>query len=153
MTGEDNTKICNNKTLLGTCMLMYIVCMLSVGDVLGMEKSDEMNYVPVDYLIQQLENNHTMYEDFKKILTRDKRFNIKYKKRCRCCDTDKIDFEETTMHNQNKHAPCSKSLEWYMGNTFYYDKTDDSIKACLLSNFKACTNLDDFITMNIKAPK
>ena len=154
MTGENNTKVCNNKTLLGTCMLMSIVCMLSGSDVFGMQSNYKPILLPEGYLIQQIENDSTMYEDFKNILTQDKRFNIKYKKRCYCCcDTGKIDFKETTMDNQNEYNQYSKSLAWYIENTFFYDKVDDSIKACLLSNFKPCTNLDDFITIKIKAPK
>ena len=156
MTGDDNTKVCNNKTLLGTCMLVSIVCMLSVGDVFGAKKKPIYKPIllPADYLIQQIENDSTMYERFKYILINDARFNIKYKKRCYCCcDTNKIDFKETTMYSQNDDNHCNESLEWYMGNTFYYYKTSDNIVISKIPNFEACTNLDNFIAKNITAPK
>ena len=150
MTGEDNTKVCNNKTLLGTCMLVYIVCMLSGSDVLGMEKKI---YLKADDLIQQIENDPTMYQDFKNILTSDERFDIKYKKRCRCCDTGKIDFKGTTMSSQEDCNKYSMSLEWYIDRRVYYDEAHNNIELEQLYFFKKCTNLDDFIINNLKESK
>ena len=153
MTGENNTKVYNNKTLLDTCMLVYIVCMLSGSDVFGTEEQEKRILLLAGDLIQQIENDSTMYKDFKKILTSDERFNIKYKKRCRCCDTGKIDFKETTICTQNCGQTCKTSLELHMDCRFCYNKTKNDIELSPLARSQACTNLDNFIIKNIKAPK
>ena len=127
--------------------------MLSVGDVFCMKKTEKKIYLNASCVIQQIENDSTMYKDFKKILTSDERFNIKYKKRCRCCDTGKIDFKETTICTQNCGQTCKTSLELHMDCRFCYNKTKNDIEFSPLASSEACTNLDNFIIKNIKAPK
>ena len=127
--------------------------MLSVGDVFCMKKTEKKIYLKADDFIQQIENDPTMYEDFKKILTSDERFDIKYKKRCRCCDTGKIDFKGTTMSSQEDYNKYSMSLEWYINCRVYYDEAHNNIELEQLCFFKKCTNLDDFIINNIKESK
>ena len=154
MTGENNTKVCNNKTLLYTCMLMSIVCMLSVCDVLGMEQRDDIIYLNTSCVIQQIENDPTMYQDFKNILDKDENFNVKYKKRCYCCcDTDKIDFKGITICVQNDDHPHRESFEWYIEKRFNHNTTKDRIEIDMSYNCKAYDDLDNFIIKNIKAPK
>ena len=83
MTGENNTKVYNNKTLLDTCMLVYIVCMLSVGDVFGTNKSDEeIKKELIEGIVDAVKNYKTLREKMTYTL---KKYGIKTEHGCLCC--------------------------------------------------------------------
>ena len=101
MTGENNTKVYNNKTLLDTCMLVYIVCMLSGSDVFGM-KSDEIKETIINKIVDAVKNNKTLREKMTYTL---KEYGIKTENGCLCCKKP-IPFDEVTVLTKHQNGGC-----------------------------------------------
>ena len=103
MTGENNTKVYNNKTLLDTCMLVYIVCMLSVGDVFGTNKSDEeIKKELIEGIVDAVKNYKTLREKMTYTL---KEYGIKTENGCLCCKKP-IPFDEVTVLTKHQNGGC-----------------------------------------------
>ena len=139
MTGDDNTKVCNNKTLLGTCMLVSIVCMLSVGDVFGMGSKYKRRYVEEDKIIKTLASNKKFHTMLKK-----NNVNIKYIKCagiCGCCYKKEIDFLKTCVKCDYNNRDLS--LAGYIKKRYYYtaNYTNDYINR---ENNNICVDEDGF---------
>ena len=101
MTYENNTKVCNNKTLLWTCMLVYIVCMLSGSDVFGM-KSDEIKETIINKIVDAVQNDETLRKDMTLTL---KEYGIKTEHGCLCCKKP-IPFDEVTVLTKHQNGGC-----------------------------------------------
>ena len=102
MTYENNTKVYNNKTLLGTCMLVYIVCMLSGSDVLGMQNPNEMKTTIINKIVDAVKNNKTLREKMTYTL---KEYGIKTENGCLCCKKP-IPFDEVTVLTKHQNGGC-----------------------------------------------
>ena len=102
MTYENNTKVYNNKTLLGTCMLVYIVCMLSGSDVLGMQNPNEMKTTIINKIVDAVNNNKTLREKMTYTL---KEYGIKTENGCLCCKKP-IPFDEVTVLTKHQNGGC-----------------------------------------------
>ena len=152
MTGEDNTKVCNNKTLLGTCMLVYIVCMLSGSDVLGMEKQDEIKATIINKIVDAVKNNKTLREKMTYTL---KKYGIKTEHGCLCCKKpipfgkvnvliksmrntyykkSMYDFLSTIYKMGNEGLELNENVSFYISNSNLIEAIDKQIGKDLKKN-------------------
>ena len=115
MTGKNNTKVCNNKTLLDTCMLMYIVCMLSGSDVLGMYNQIEIRNTIINKIVNAVNGDETLRKNMTRTL---KKYGIKTEHGCLCCKKP-IPFDDVNVCVKFKDGgPCNQSM-WAFLSTFY----------------------------------